>query len=152
MTSLQRERKTVTIRIATPYELSIIKSYAPKIREEASMGYLKEDVYGSEDLYSFDNSFYIVSVEAGNLQGWSMVGETFDPFLDHFTGVIVELYVFKSERNKGIGKKLVTTSINHFKNRGITKVHLNVFAGNPAKNLYEKLGFKEVSTLMEKKI
>jgi GNAT superfamily N-acetyltransferase len=138
----------MTIRLATPAEIAIIKRNADKVREEASMGYLKDSTY-ADDLSSFENSFYLVAVEHGVLQGWALVGETFDFYQGQSTGIILELYVFKPFRKKGMGEKLMKSSIQYFRNRGMNRIQLNVFAGNPAKKLYQKLGFKEISTFME---
>lgn len=45
------------------------------------------------------------------------------------------------KQGKGYGKKLVSYSINKLLDRGCQKVRLWVVEGNPAKYLYEKIGF-----------
>lgn len=45
------------------------------------------------------------------------------------------------KQGKGYGKKLVSYSVNKLLDRGFQKVSLWVVEGNPAKFLYEKLGF-----------
>ncbi len=137
----------MTIRKATYEEIRVIKSYADIVRDEASMGYLKNSPHAAEELQNFND--YIVSVEKGVLQGWVLVGETFDYYTSQTTGMILELYVFKEFRNRGLGKVLIKSALGYFKQIGLKRVHLNVFAGNHAKLLYEKLGFKDVSTVME---
>ncbi|MBD8070364.1 GNAT family N-acetyltransferase [Bacillus sp. PS06] len=140
----------MTIRRATQEEVHLIKSYGEKVRIEASLGYLANSPYAADELKGFND--YLISEENGVLQGWVLVGESFDFYTSQPTGMILELYVFKEFRNKGLGKKLVHTAVSYFKHIGLNRVHLNVFAGNHAKKLYEKLGFHEVSTVMEKKI
>jgi len=49
-----------------------------------------------------------------------------------------------SYRNQGIGSELMNQLIHLAKERfGITLLHLQVYAENPATRLYERLGFKE---------
>jgi len=139
----------MTIRPAKHYEISVIKHYEAKVRKEASMGYLQDNVTNNDELFAFENSFYLVSVVEGNLQGWILLGDSFDPNFNNYTGMILELYVFKPYRNKGIGKQLLTQALHYFKRKGIKRAQLNVFAGNPARKLYERLGFTEISRIME---
>ncbi len=148
---MDEERVQMTIRSATYEEIVLIKSYGEKVRDEASMGYLKNSTVAQEELQAFNN--YLVSVNhKGRLEGWILIGESMDYYHNDPVGIILELYVFKSHRNKGLGKKLTKAALSYFKQIGLRRVHLNVFAGNHAKKLYEKLGFADVSTLMEKKI
>jgi ribosomal protein S18 acetylase RimI-like enzyme len=140
----------VTIRRATYDEIVVIRSYGEKVRDEASMGYLTNSPYAAEELQGFND--YLISEENGVIQGWVLLGETFDYYTSQTTGMILELYVFKEYRNRGLGKILVQSAVSYFKHLGLKRIHLNVFAGNHAKKLYKKLGFNDVSTVMEKKI
>jgi ribosomal protein S18 acetylase RimI-like enzyme len=63
--------------------------------------------------------------------------------------MILELYVFPTFRKYGVGTKLMKYAITYFRNIGILTIQLNVFAGNPARKLYKKLGFRNVATMME---
>ena len=49
-------------------------------------------------------------------------------------------------------KNYVRRHFIQLRSEGYKKVQLNVYAGNHAKQLYEKLGFKDVSTLMTKNL
>ncbi|MFC4324068.1 GNAT family N-acetyltransferase [Litchfieldia salsa] len=140
----------MTIRRATHNEIAIIRSYGDKVRDEASLGYLANSPYAAEELKGFND--YFISEDKGVIQGWVLVGESFDYYTSQTTGMILELYVFKEHRNRGLGKILIKSALSYFKHLGLNRIHLNVFSGNHAKKLYEKLGFKEVSTVMEKKI
>ncbi|EPY2304690.1 GNAT family N-acetyltransferase [Clostridium sporogenes] len=55
---------------------------------------------------------------------------------------IDEVAVAVDKQGKGYGKNLVSYSVNKLLNGGFEKVILWVVEGNPAKFLYEKLGFK----------
>jgi putative acetyltransferase len=54
------------------------------------------------------------------------------------------IIVDEKYRNQGVGKALMEHMINAAKNQfKIEILHLEVYAGNPAIRLYERLGFKE---------
>lgn len=54
------------------------------------------------------------------------------------------IVVDKNYRNRGIGKTLIETMMEQAKQKfGIEILHLEVYEGNPAFRLYERLGFKE---------
>ena len=57
---------------------------------------------------------------------------------------IVNFFISKVFRNKGIGTRVLGDLIEHKKNT-VKKIKLNVLNNNPAKKLYEKIGFKFIS-------
>ena len=64
-------------------------------------------------------------------------------------GYIYHTAVSENFRKKGIGQKLVTSSLAALKNEGINKVALVVFSNNNLGNLFcEKLGFKKREDLI----
>ena len=64
-------------------------------------------------------------------------------------GYIYHTTVFEKFRNKGIGQKLVASSLATLKTEGINKVALVVFSNNNLGNLFwEKLGFKKREDLI----
>ncbi|MFD1737321.1 GNAT family N-acetyltransferase [Bacillus salitolerans] len=138
------------IRLATPNEIPIIKSYGKKVQEEATVGYLTQnDEIPTKETYFWGESYYFVLVNHDHICGWVLVGDTYHPFKQEPTGMIIELYVLPNYRNYGFGQQLMAAALKHFKYKGYKTVQLNVFAGNPAKKMYEKLGFRDVSTAME---
>ena len=63
------------------------------------------------------------------------------------------LYVLDSYRNRGIGSKLIETSINNCKNRKVQYVRIDNFVANEdASRLYEKYGFSPLVIERRKKI
>ena len=54
---------------------------------------------------------------------------------------INEISILKEYQNKGIGRKILEEQLIENKQKGIRTI-LQVFKDNPAKGLYEKLGFK----------
>ena len=66
-------------------------------------------------------------------------------------GTILDLYVKRSYRGKGIGTKLLEEALNDLKRRGLDFVQLNVIASNEmAINLYKKFGFEEYFKVMRR--
>ena len=86
------------------------------------------------------------------MKGWLGLASTFNFYDGERVGMISEVYVIPEYRRKGIARQLCIEGIKNLKERGHHKVHLNVFAGNGAKQLYQKLGFQEASILMVKNI
>lgn len=54
---------------------------------------------------------------------------------------INEISILKEYQNKGIGRKILEEQLKENRQKGIRTI-LQVFKDNPAKKLYEKLGFK----------
>jgi len=58
---------------------------------------------------------------------------------------IEHIAVDESMRGQGIGERLITQAETELKNRGYSSLTLAVAKGNPAKHLYDRVGFKKVS-------
>ncbi|MEH7384923.1 GNAT family N-acetyltransferase [Bacillus sp. JJ1521] len=143
------------IRKATNDETQMILSHSLEVLKEATMGHVKPRRRKALELISpflSNGGYYLLGIENNRIIGWIAVGSTVDVNTDEMIGVIPEIYVLPRYRNKGIAKKLCNEAFNYIRNEGLNKVQLNVFSGNPAKKIYEDLGFKEVSTIMERKI
>ncbi|WP_332692258.1 GNAT family N-acetyltransferase [Halalkalibacter lacteus] len=139
------------IRRATNQERQYIQSYAPVVQQEATVGYMNgNNIMINEEVHFFYNTEYFSLENHGVLCGWILVGETKTPVEPEPIGMILELYVLPQHRKKGFGLMLMDYALGFLRKRKFKKVQLNVFAGNKAKLLYENLGFKEVSTLMER--
>jgi ribosomal protein S18 acetylase RimI-like enzyme len=145
----------MTIRVATRDETQRILNYHMEVVKEATMGFVKpSQAKVSEFMAPFINGggYYLVHSKNNSIQGWIGVGRMIDQNTDEWVGFINEMYVLPPFRNQGVAEKLCKAAFNQLKIQGFTKVHLNVYGGNPARRLYQKLGFKDVSTLMAKNL
>lgn len=52
--------------------------------------------------------------------------------------------VWLGHRGAGLGERLVESACAHASARGVRRISLSVEAGNPARRLYERLGFADV--------
>ena len=140
------------IRKATYQENQEILSYSQKVFRESTMGLVENQELPLMSPFSEDDGYYLVYSENNVIKGWIGIANTFNYYDGEMVGMILEVYVIPEYRRKGIARQLCIEGIKNLKERGHRKVQLNVFAGNGAKQLYQKLGFHEVSTLMEKNI
>ncbi len=98
------------------------------------------------------NHKYVVSVaqDPELVQGFAeanrfTLGGAFEPADMLHIGAV---YVYPDFRGCGIGQKLIHHVIEWGRKAGCTCCELNVLSGNPAKRLYEKIGFADLQTLM----
>lgn len=141
------------IRKATDRETQSILDQSLKVLKEATMGHVtltQEKALQMVSPFLANEGYYLVAVENNVVEGWVGVGSTIDYLADEIVGIIPEIYVLPSYRKQGIAERLCVEAFKQLKKGGHNKVQLNVFAGNHVKQLYQKLGFQEVSTLMEK--
>jgi ribosomal protein S18 acetylase RimI-like enzyme len=145
----------MAIRRATYIETQNILNYALIVMHESTMGFVKptqEKVQFLLSPFLSNGGYYLVYTKHNVIQGWIGIMDMVDNNSDEPIGFINEIYVLPPYRNLGIANKLCITVFNHFKAAGCKQVQLNVYAGNPAKKLYHRLGFEDVSSLMSKKL
>lgn len=142
----------MTIRKATYQENQEILTYAQKVFKESTMGLVENQELPLMSSFSEDDGYYLVYSENNVMKGWLGLASTFNFYDGERVGMISEVYVIPEYRRKGIARQLCIEGIKNLKEQGHHKIHLNVFAGNGAKQLYQKLGFQEVSILMVKNI
>ncbi|WP_373894975.1 GNAT family N-acetyltransferase [Virgibacillus natechei] len=143
----------MTIREATDTEIEDILNYAPVVIKEATVGYAEPRRDVSIQIASsflLGGGYYLVHKENNATLGWIGVGETFNYYTDEAIGLIPEIYILPQYRQQGIATKLFKEAFKELKEKGYKKVQLNVFAGNHAKDLYHKLDFQAISTVMER--
>ncbi|WP_176713744.1 GNAT family N-acetyltransferase [Pseudobacillus wudalianchiensis] len=99
--------------------------------------------------YIQNGAYYLIEEENQRLKGWLLLGIDGDFMAGNVIGQLLQIYVFPQYRKMGIGRKLMQEAIRQLQSQGMKKIHLNVFAGNPAKNMYKEFGFKKISTIME---
>jgi ribosomal protein S18 acetylase RimI-like enzyme len=145
----------MSIRRATRNETQKIWNHSFVVFNEATMGYGKltsDKVLQMAASFLHSGGYYLVHNESNDIQGWIGVGKSSDPYNNEMAGFIFEIYVLPHYRKQGVAEKLCEAAFRQLQAEGLHKVQLNVFAGNQAKHLYQKLGFQEVSSLMEKRI
>lgn len=74
---------------------------------------------------------------------WLKQFRTEEPGYGFVTAGIPELsvHVWPGHRGRGIGGRLIEAAITEARARGLDGISLSVAAGNPARRLYERLGF-----------
>ena len=93
--------------------------------------------------------FYLVYRNAdSSIAGWILLGENTDYFSDKKFEFIYDIYVLPEYRGRGISKEFIKEGISTLKESGFKEVRLNVFATNHAKEIYKKLGFKDLNSIM----
>ncbi|WP_240378099.1 GNAT family N-acetyltransferase [Bacillus piscicola] len=145
----------MVIRKAAYWETKEILRHALDVLKEASMGHVavkREKALQFIAPFLYNGGYYLIYEEDGVKKGWVCIAQTVDHYTDEMVGFIPELFVLPRYRNEGVAKKLCDEAMKELHDQGFEKVQLNVFAQNHAKELYEKLGFYEISTLMEKNI
>jgi len=141
------------IRKATNLETQQILDHSLEVLKESAMGFVKPSKEKALQMVSpflANGGYYLVYVEKNNVKGWIGAGKSFDSYTDETIGFISEIYVLPLYRKQGIAEKLFEAVFRQFQTEGLRKVQLNVFSGNHARELYQKLGFQDVSMLMEK--
>lgn len=87
--------------------------------------------------FAHQGGFVLLAREAGSIVGAVIVNQTgMEGYIPE--NILVYIAVDSSQRGKGIGKTIMEKAINLAKG----DIALHVEPDNPAKHLYEKLGFK----------
>ncbi|MCV9885690.1 GNAT family N-acetyltransferase [Metabacillus halosaccharovorans] len=140
------------IRKADQNETNTLLYMTINVMSESTMGLVHNDVQMGMNMFVpllNSGSYYLIAVDQNQIAGWVLIGPDFSPVNVQKTGSITSLFVFPFYRKIGLGKQLMQSAIQQLKAEGFQKVMLNVYTGNPAKQLYENLGFTDISTVME---
>ncbi|WP_368658187.1 GNAT family N-acetyltransferase [Metabacillus halosaccharovorans] len=140
------------IRKADQNETNTLLYMTINVMSESTMGLVHNDVQMGMNMFVpliNSGSYYLIAIDQNQIAGWVLIGPDFSPVNVQKTGSITSLYVFPFYRKMGLGKELMQSAIQQLKAEGFRKVMLNVYTGNPAKYLYENLGFTDVSSVME---
>jgi ribosomal protein S18 acetylase RimI-like enzyme len=94
------------------------------------------------------NGMLIAETEKKELAGMIFADISIDP-VGSSTGYIRSVVVDEKFRGQGVGKLLITHAIKYLNEMNVDSILINVRSRTErAKNLYEKMGFKEVYTVM----
>ncbi|MFC7319897.1 GNAT family N-acetyltransferase [Halobacillus campisalis] len=104
-----------------------------------------------QDVLDEDGQIQIAK-DGETIIGWVLYGQQKDSFTGEDIGFIYDLFVMQEYRGRGIAKSLMENAMTELKLQGMNSVRLVVYAGNYAKELYEKLGFSDNRTVMSKKL
>ena len=130
-----------------------IKFIATRATESASEG-AQQPLSAEKANSMFDSilnkgGYYLVYRNADrSIAGWILLGENTDYFSDKKFGFIYDIYVLPEYRGRGISTMFIQEGISTLKTSGYEEVRLNVFATNYAKEIYKKLGFKDLNSIM----
>lgn len=145
----------MNIRRANEYEINHLLQLSLSLTDELSAGYMKSNLNMTYDMVSkvlSNGGYYLLAHNGWEVMGWILLGFDQNFYQNKPIGFLYELYVFPNYRKNGVGKVLMKEAMDQIKKAGMQSVQLNVFAGNSAKKMYDKLGFKDVTTLMEKEL
>lgn len=145
----------MNIRRANEYEINHLLQLSLSLTDELSAGYMKSNLNMTYDMVSkvlSNGGYYLLAHNGWEVMGWILLGFDQNFYQNKPIGFLYELYVFPNYRKNGVGKVLMKEAMVQIKKAGMQSVQLNVFAGNSAKKMYDKLGFKDVTTLMEKEL
>jgi ribosomal protein S18 acetylase RimI-like enzyme len=140
------------IRKSSSTETNMLLEMTLNVMNESSMGFVQNNTQIGLNIfvpYLNNGAYYLVAIDKMIIVGWVLIGPDFNPLNTLNTGSVLSLYVFPLYRKKGVGKQLMTHALDELKKQGFQKVQLNVYADNPAKQLYKRLGFSDVSSVME---
>ncbi|WP_043929811.1 GNAT family N-acetyltransferase [Bacillus sp. EB01] len=132
------------IRKPNDSELEEIILLSPQALFDGTMGEVKptnEKIKSLIEPLLKKGSYYLIATENEKLMGWILVGAGKDQFTDKTNGFIYELFVVEKFRGNGVSKQLMRTAFDHLRQDGYSEVRLSAYAGNPAIQLYEKMGF-----------
>ena len=125
------------IRTATPSDINeIIKI----LEDNHEIIYYDYEVDYLNELITTEGCEYLVFIKNDEIAGCL----TFSPRGLSNSGWILSINVLSSERNKGIATEMINAIIERVKSKRFESLLLDVKKDNPARNLYYKLGFKEI--------
>ncbi|RJS61437.1 hypothetical protein CJ483_16460 [Bacillus sp. PK3_68] len=145
----------MTIRKANQLETHYILHLTGNVLQESSMGHIANSPHVAYQMfmpYIQNGAYYLIEEDKHRLKGWLLLGVDRNVMTGHDMGHLLQLYVFPRYRKAGIGRELLKEAIKQLQLHGAKTIQLNVYAGNPAKAMYEQFGFTDVSTIMELKV
>jgi len=107
-----------------------------------------------ENFYERENSEIFVAEDAsGGFVGYLFVGESRDMMTGLRFGFVYDIFVEEKSRGKGIGKMLMEKAESYCRDKGFSRIALNVSAANDAAiGLYKKMSFKPEHMILGKEL
>ena len=94
-----------------------------------------------------DKIVFVADDRKGNIVGFSALGPSRDTDADPNTAEVSAIYVHPEQWQKGIGRALLSTSLDEVRKRGFDQVTLWVLESNQrARSFYESFGFMQDGT------
>jgi len=108
-------------------------------RERDTVAWIKEK------LSKEDGAKLIVAVEDDKVLGYAFgwIDKHDKRFYKYDIGYFSDCFVDEKYRGEDVGEKLAKAMVKWFKSKGLKEVRLAVYFDNPAKDFWDKLGFKE---------
>ncbi len=136
--------------------------------EESVVGSVPEEEAVASDLWISDiltvmldirttgdmeNELYILKDDRGRRAGLLWMGVSRDQFTCDGTGYILQIYVERCLRRRGLGKALMRSAEEWCREKGLFSVTLNVGSVNKtADKLYRSAGFRPRTVVMHKRL
>ncbi len=146
--SYENEYKDQLIHLFEDFQDYLVK-LDPMQRLRKQSGYGEHTLTKTIQEIEENNGVFYVALDGDTIIGFScgivekQSPEIFLGVIPSTQGRIIELYVDKKYRGKGIGTTLMKKVETYLKQKGCEVVKVEVFAPNDlAKNLYEKLGYE----------
>jgi ribosomal protein S18 acetylase RimI-like enzyme len=91
-----------------------------------------------------DQCSFVMEDDSGVIKGVSLIT------VYEGKPLLAEIFVSPEAQGKGIGAALINASMNALAEKSYTELYLVVTEGNPAANLYKKLGFEKLGVAKPK--
>lgn len=110
--------------------------YGEEKNTEATLKFLEQRIKKNESMILF-------AKENEEILGFVQIFNSFSSATLSRTFILNDLYVIESARNRGIASALIAKVLEQAKMDNCSRVSLSTAKNNPAKKLYEKIGFRE---------
>ncbi len=110
--------------------------YGEEKNTEATLEFLEQRIKKNESMILF-------AKENEEILGFVQIFNSFSSATLSRTFILNDLYVIESARNRGIASALIAKVLEQAKMDNCSRVSLSTAKNNPAKKLYEKIGFRE---------
>lgn len=125
----------------------VVQEYTPDLEAGFKAVHPESAFYTADDVLGqlSDTKKIFVLTEDGQVRGYTFA----EAFLETGKNDIVFLQVAEQSRNKKYGSLLISTLIQWtFDQPALDEINLSVRLTNPARRLYERLGFEETTVIM----